>query len=62
MSIAELADVAKHEAGRQYAQAVERHFDEAHRLLIEGKPDEAERIAKGAAALRMDARFELRRR
>lgn len=58
--LAALSDLAKHEAGRQYAQAVERHFDHAHRLLVEGKPDEAERIAKGAAILRLDARGELR--
>lgn len=51
---------AEYEAARQYARAVERHFDEAQRLIREGKPDAAERIAKGAAALRMDARYELR--
>jgi hypothetical protein len=51
---------AEYEAARQYAQAVERHFDHAHRLVIEGKVDEAERIARGAVALRMDARYEVR--
>jgi hypothetical protein len=51
---------AEYEAAKQYARAVERHFDTAHRLVCEGKPDAAERIAKGAAALRMDARYELK--
>lgn len=51
---------AEYEAARQYAQAVERHFDEAQRLVAEGKPDAAERIAKGAVELRMLARYELR--
>lgn len=51
---------AEYEAGRQYARAIEKHFDEAERLLREGKPDAAERIAKGAAILRIDARYELR--
>ena len=50
---------ALREARRQYDRAVERHFVAAHRLVIEGKPDEAERIAKAACALRMDAHFEL---
>lgn len=52
---------ADEEAARQYAKAVERHFDDANWLLRNGQPDAAERIAKGAAALRMDARFEVRR-
>lgn len=51
---------ATHAARTQYARAVERHFDTAHRLVCEGNPDAAERIAKGAVALRMDARYELR--
>jgi hypothetical protein len=51
---------AEVEAARQYARAVERHFAEAERLVIEGKPEAAERIAKGAVALRMDARYEVR--
>jgi hypothetical protein len=51
---------AEYEAARQYGRAVERHFAAAQRLLAEGDPDAAERIAKGAAALRIDARYELR--
>lgn len=51
---------ARLEAGRQYARAVKRHFRDAERLLRWNQPDAAERIAKGAAALRMDARMELR--
>ena len=63
MTVAELLrrPNAEYEAAKQYARAVERHFDLAQRLIVEGQPDAAERIAKGAAALRMDARFELRR-
>jgi hypothetical protein len=51
---------AEYEAAKQYARAVERHFDEAQRLVTEGKPDAAERIAKAAVALRMDAHYELK--
>ena len=43
---------AEYEARRQYDRAVERHFIEAHRLVIEGKPDRAEAVAKAAAILR----------
>lgn len=50
----------EYEAARQYARAVERHFDDAQRLVREGKPDAAERIAKGAVILRDLARYELR--
>lgn len=63
MTIAELFgrdERALYEAQRMYDRAVEHHFIEAHRLVIEGKPDAAERIAKGAVALRQDAHFELR--
>ena len=51
---------AAYEARRTYDKAVERHFVNAHRLVQQGKPDAAERIAKGAVALRMDAHYELR--
>lgn len=40
------------EASRTYDRAIEQHFELAHRLLAEGKPDEAEKVAKGAALLR----------
>lgn len=53
---------AAYEARRTYDRAVERHFVAAHRLLEAGQPDAAERIAKGAVALRMDAHYELRDR
>ncbi len=51
---------AREEAGRQYARAVERHFNRAERLLRWNQTEAADRVAKGAVALRMDARFELR--
>ena len=51
---------AEYEARRQYDRAVERHFIEAHRLVIEGKPDRAEAVAKAAAILRLDAHDEVR--
>ena len=62
MTVAELLQRpdAKYEAAKQYARAVEHHFDEAQRLVREGYPDAAECIAKAAAALRLDARYELR--
>jgi hypothetical protein len=53
---------ALREARRIYDRAVERHFVQAHRLVAEGKPDAAERVAKGAAALRVDAHCELAER
>lgn len=40
------------EAKRTYDRAVRAHFNLAHRLLVQGKPDEAERVAKAAALLR----------
>ena len=46
-------------ARRQYRLAISRHFDEAHRLVRQGDPDGAERMAKGAAILRWFADTEL---
>jgi hypothetical protein len=58
-----LRDVrAAYEARRTYDRAVERHFVMAHRLVQAGEPERAERIAKGAVALRMDAHYELAER
>lgn len=51
---------AEYEAGRQYAQAVERAFDKADWLVAQGKPDEAEEVADAAAELRWRAHMELR--
>lgn len=39
-------------AKHTYDRAIESHFALAHRLLVEGKPDDAEKVAKGAALLR----------
>lgn len=39
-------------AKRTYDRAIAGHFELAHRLLVQGEPDEAERVAKGAALLR----------
>ena len=40
------------EAERQYRRAIRDHFNLAHRLLVQGKPIESEKVAKGAALLR----------
>ena len=60
MTVAELLrDMrAEHAARVTYDRAVERHFVVAHKLA-KTDPDAAERIARGAVALRMDAGFEL---
>ena len=50
------------EAGEQYARGVERLFDKAQALVAKGELEDAELVAKIAAKVRMDARFELRRR
>lgn len=62
LAVAELLrrPTADEAAAYQYARAVERHFAAAHRLVRAGKPAAAERIARGAAALRTEARYELR--
>lgn len=62
MTIPELLarPVAEEEAARQYARAVEHHFDTANRLVAAGKPDAAEDVARAAVAPRIDARYELR--
>lgn len=50
---------AEHAARITYARAVTRHFIEAERLA-KSDPEAAVRIARGAVALRMDAKYELR--
>jgi len=45
-------DAPARHAKRTYDRAVRSHFDLAQRLLVQGKPDEAEKVAKGAALLR----------
>lgn len=53
------SQVPARRAGRTYNRAIAEHFDLAHRLLVAGKPDEAERVAKGAALLRWFAASEV---
>lgn len=48
-----------HAAKRTYDRAIRDHFNRAHRLLVEGKPDDAERVAKAAALLRWFAASEV---
>lgn len=64
MTVAELmrspSQIAARRAERTYNRAIAEHFADAHRLLIAGKPDEAERVARGAALLRQLAYLEVR--
>lgn len=46
-------------AKRTYDRAIRDHFNLAHRLLVQGKPDEAEKVAKAAALLRWFAASEV---
>lgn len=62
MSMPTIRDMkAEHAARVTYDRAVERHFAQAYRLA-RTDPAAAERIARGAVALRMDARYELEAR